>query len=380
MKILSGKNTLHDKNEMNKKDNDDLPFNDLPLLPPAKEQIESVVILKQLVKSSVALAELKGIINILPNPEILLNAVVLKEARASSEIENVITTQDKLYQALSAKGDQIDFSTKEVLRYREAMLFGFRTIQNKNILTINTIIEIQQILEENNAGIRKLPGTALRNSATGKVIYTPPDQTDVINSLLSNLEKFINLDEDEIPHLIKMAIQHYQFESIHPFYDGNGRTGRILNILYLIMTGLLEQPILFLSGYIIENKSEYYRLLHEVRTNNKWEDWIRYILKGVEITAKATIKQVTEINTLFEHTKEKTKNEIPKIYSKELIELLFEHPYSKSEYLENRLSISRITAAKYLKALENIGILQSKKVWKETLYINTALYELLTKY
>ena len=380
MKILSGKNTLHDKNEMNKKDNDDLPFNDLPLLPPAKEQIESVVILKQLVKSSVALAELKGIINILPNPEILLNAVILKEARASSEIENVITTQDKLYQALSAKGDQIDTSTKEVLRYREAMLFGFRTIQKKYILTINTIIEIQQILEENNAGIRKLPGTALRNSVIGKVIYTPPDQTDVINSLLSNLEKFINLDENEIPHLIKMAIQHYQFESIHPFYDGNGRTGRILNILYLIMTGLLEQPILFLSSYIIENKSEYYRLLQEVRTNNKWEDWILYILKGVEITAKATIKQVTEINTLFEQTKEKTKNEIPKIYSKELIELLFEHPYSKSEYLENRLSISRITAAKYLKAMENIGILQSKKVWKETLYINTALYELLTKY
>ena len=380
MTILSGKNSLHDKNEMNRKDNADLPFNDLPLLPPAKEQIESVVILKQLVKSSVALAELKGIINILPNPEILLNAVVLKEARASSEIENVITTQDKLYQALSAKGDQIDTSTKEVLRYREAMLFGFRTIQQKYILTINTIIEIQQILEENNAGIRKLPGTALRNSVTRKVIYIPPDQTDVINSLLSNLEKFINLDENEIPHLIKMAIQHYQFESIHPFYDGNGRTGRILNILYLIMTGLLEQPILFLSSYIIENKSEYYRLLQEVRTNNKWEDWILYILKGVEITAKATINQVTEINTLFEQTKEKTKNEIPKIYSKELIELLFEHPYSKSEYLENRLSISRITAAKYLKALENIGILQSKKVWKETLYINTALFELLKKY
>jgi Fic family protein len=253
-------------------------------------------------------------------------------------------------------------------------------IQKKNILTINTIVEIQQILEENNAGIRKLPGTALRNSVTGKVIYTPPDQKDVINSLLSNMEKFINLDEEEIPHLVKMAIQHYQFESIHPFYDGNGRTGRIINILYLIMSGLLDQPILFLSGYIIENKSEYYRLLQEVRTNNKWEDWILYILKGVEITAQATINQVTEMNTLFEQTKEKTRKEFPKIYSKELIELLFEHPYSKSEYLENRLSISRITAAKYLKALERIGILQSKKVWKETLYINTALFELLKKY
>jgi Fic family protein len=361
-------------------DNFEIPFNDLPILPPAKESIESVIILKQLVKSSVALAELKGIIHILPNPEILLNAVILKEARASSEIENVITTQDKLYQALSVKGHQIDLSTKEVLRYREAMLYGFRMIQKKNILTINTIVEIQQILEENNAGIRKLPGTALRNSVTGKVIYTPPDQTDVINSLLSNLEKFINLDEEEIPHLVKMAVQHYQFESIHPFYDGNGRTGRIINILYLIMSGLLDQPILFLSGYIIENKSEYYRLLQEVRTNNKWEDWILYILKGVEITAQATINQVTEMNTLFEQTKEKTRKELPKIYSKELIELLFEHPYSKSEYLEKRLSISRITAAKYLKALERIGILKSKKVWKETLYINTELFELLKKY
>jgi Fic family protein len=361
------------------KDNYEIPFNDLPILPPAKEFIESVIILKQLVKSSVALAELKGKIHILPNPAILLNAVILKEARASSEIENVITTQDKLYQALSAKGNQIDSSTKEVLRYREAMLFGTRTIQKKNILTINTIVEIQQILEENNAGIRKLPGTALRNSVSGKIIYTPPDQPDSIHSLLSNMEKFINL-EDEIPHLIKMAIQHYQFESIHPFYDGNGRTGRILNILYLIMTGLLEQPILFLSGYIIETKSEYYRLLQEVRTNNKWEDWILYILKGVEITAEATIKQVTEINTLFEQTKDKAKKEFPKLYSKELIELLFEHPYSKSEYLENRLSISRITAAKYLKSLEKIGILQSKKVWKETLYINTALFEVIKKY
>lgn len=361
-------------------DNFEIPFNDLPILPPAKEFIESVIILKQLVKSSVALAELKGIIHILPNPEILLNAVILKEARASSEIENVITTQDKLYQALSVKGHQIDLSTKEVLRYREAMLYGFRMIQKKNILSINTIVEIQQILEENNAGIRKLPGTALRNSVTGRVIYTPPDQTDVINSLLSNLEKFINLDEEEIPHLVKMAIQHYQFESIHPFYDGNGRTGRIINILYLIMSGLLDQPILFLSGYIIENKSAYYRLLQEVRTNNKWEDWILYILKGVEITAQATINQVAEMNTLFEQTKEKTRQELPKIYSKELIELLFEQPYSKSEYLENRLSISRITAAKYLKALERIGILQSKKVWKEKLYINTALFELLKKY
>jgi Fic family protein len=359
--------------------NNELPFNQLSPLPPIKELVESTVILKQLVKSSVALAELKGIVHILPNPEILLNAVILKEARASSEIENVITTQDNLYQALSAKGDQIDSATKEVLRYREAMLFGVDTIQKSQLLTQKTIIDIQQVLEANNAGIRKLPGTALRNSVTGNVIYTPPDQHDVINNLLKNLEQFINLDDDDIPHLIKMAIQHYQFESIHPFYDGNGRTGRIINILYLILTGLLQQPILFLSGYIIANKSDYYRLLQEVRTKSNWEEWILYMLKGVEITSKETIQHVSEINKLFEQTKEKAFQEIPKIYSKELIELLFEHPYSKSEYLEKRLNISRITAAKYLKALEEIGILNSKKVWKETLYINTELFELLRK-
>lgn len=359
--------------------NNELPFNHLAHLPPTKELVESTVILKQLVKSSVALAELKGIVHILPNPQILLNAVILKEARASSEIENVITTQDKLYQALYAKGDQIDSATKEVLRYREAMLFGVDAIQRNRLLTLKTITDIQEVLEENNAGIRKLPGTALRNAVTGKVIYTPPDQIDIINDLLKNLEQFINLDDDEIPQLIKMAIQHYQFESIHPFYDGNGRTGRIINILYLILKGLLEQPILFLSGYIIANKSDYYRLLQEVRTENNWEEWILYILRGVDITSRETIQQVLDINQLFEKTKEKVLQKIPKIYSKELIELLFEHPYSKSEYLEKRLNISRITAAKYLKALEEIGILNSRKVWKETLYINTELFELLRK-
>lgn len=353
-------------------------FNHLPFLPPAKNKIETIKVLRQLVKSSVALAELKGMVHILPNPEILLNAVILKEARASSEIENVITTQDKLYQALSAKGVKIDTATKEVLRYREAMLYGVNFIKKKSFLTTNAIIEIQKILEENNAGIRKLPGTALRNASTGKVIYTPPDNLDAINRLLRNYEKYIN-EEEDVPHLIKMAVQHYQFESIHPFYDGNGRTGRIINILYLIMSGLLENPVLFLSGYIIDNKSDYYKLLQEVRTKNNWEAWVLYILKGIESTAHETITQVTSINKLFDHTKEIVQKKIPKIYSKELIEILFEQPYCKSEYLENRLSISRITASKYLKELEKIEVLKSKKVWKETLYINTKLFDLLKK-
>jgi len=353
-------------------------FNDLPFLPPDQNKIETVKILKQLVKSSIALAELKGIVNILPNPEILLNAVILKEARASSEIENVITTQDKLYQALSTKGIQIDTATKEVLRYREAMLYGVNFISKKSFLTINAIIKIQEILEENNAGIRKLPGTALRNASTGKVIYTPPDNFDTLTKLLRNYEQYIN-EKDDVPYLIKMAVQHYQFESIHPFYDGNGRTGRIINILYLILSNLLENPVLFLSGYIIEKKVDYYKLLQEVRTKNNWEAWILFILMGIESTAHKTITQVNEINQLFNQTIELAQNKIPKIYSKELIELLFEQPYCKSEYLEKRLSISRITASKYLKELEKIEVLKSKKVWKETLYINLKLFDLLKK-
>lgn len=351
------------------------PFNDLPLLPPLREKIETVEILRQVVKSSVALAELKGIAHILPNPTILFNAVILKEARASSEIENVITTQDKLYQALSAKGIQIDSATKEVLRYREAVLTGYHFIQKKGFLNTNAIISIQKVLEENNAGIRKLPGTALKNSATGKVIYTPPDDHEKILNLLKNFEGYIN-EEDDISPLIKLAVQHYQFESIHPFYDGNGRTGRIINILYLILHGLLESPILYLSAYIIDNKADYYRLLQEVRTHQAWEDWILYILKAIEQTAKETIQQIKDINDLFQKCEDKIKTAL-KSYNKSLLEILFEHPYSKIEYITNRLKISRVTASKYLKELEKIGILQSKQVWKETLYINTELFLLL---
>ncbi len=354
----------------------DKPFNELPFLPPARDEIETVKLLRQLVASSVALAELKGLANTLPNPNILLNAVILKEARASSEIENVITTQDKLYQALSAKSAQADSATKEVLRYREATLLGFHFVRERGFLNTNAIIKIQKALEENNAGIRKLPGTALRNAATGKVIYTPPDDYDTILKLMKNLEEYLN-QEDDISPLIKLAVQHYQFESIHPFYDGNGRTGRIINVLYLIMHHLLESPILYLSEFIIDNKADYYRLLQEVRLKNNWEEWILYILKGVEHTAKQTIKQVHDINKIFLKTQAMIKERADMPYNKELLELLFEHPYSKIEYLVDRLKISRITASKYLKEMEKSGILQSKKIWKETIYINTELFELL---
>jgi Fic family protein len=356
----------------------DKPNNDLPFLPPDRKKIETVAILRQLVKSSIALAELKGLASTLPNPNILLNAVILKEATASSAIENVITTQDKLYQALSAKGIEPDPATKEVLRYREAALDGFKFIRQKGFLNTNAIIAIQKILEENNAGIRKLPGTALRNAVTKKVIYTPPDNYDTILALMKNLESYLN-EQDDISPLIKMAIQHYQFESIHPFYDGNARTGRIINILHIVLNGLLEQPILYLSDYIIGNKADYYRLLQEVRTKGNWEEWILYMLTGVEVTSRDTIAQIKSIQKLLIETQEIVKGQSPKSYDKELIEILFEHPYCKTEILIDRLKVSRITASKYLKQLAAIGILEPKQVWKETLYINSRLFSLLKK-
>lgn len=355
-----------------------LSLHDLPFLPPPQDKLETINVLRQLVTTSLALAELKGLAHTLPNPDILLNAVILKEAAASSEIENVITTQDKLYQALSAKGTQPDSATKEVLRYREAMLYGFRFIKKKGFLHTNAIVEIQQVLEENKAGIRKLPGTALRNAATGKVIYTPPDDHHTILNLMKNLEEYLNQTDDLSP-LIKLAVQHYQFESIHPFYDGNGRTGRIISVLYLILQGLLESPILYLSSFIIEHKSDYYRLLQEVRIKHNWEEWVLFILRGVAQTATETTHQIKEINKLFSATQEKIRKEAEKSYNKELLELLFEHPYSKIDHVTDRLRVSRVTAAKYLKELEKIGVLHSRRVWKETLYINTRLFDLLKK-
>jgi Fic family protein len=258
------------------------------------------------------------------------------------------------------------------------MLKGFSILQKKRFINTNTIIEIQKTLEHNNAGIRKLPGTALKNASTGKVIYTPPDNHSTILQLLKNFEEYLN-EHGEIPPLITLAVQHYQFESIHPFYDGNGRTGRIINILHLVLHGLLENPLLYLSAYIIENKRDYYRLLQEVRTKNNWEGWILYMLNGIEQSATKTIGQIKDINQLFEKTQEKIKKGLQKTYTKELLEVLFEHPYCKIENITQRLGISRITATKYLKELELLGVLQSKKIWKETIYINTGLYNLLKK-
>ncbi len=358
----------------------EIPNNALPPLPPNREIVESKSVLRQESKAAVALAELKGIANTLPNQSILINAIVLKEAKASSEIENIITTHDSLYQALIAKSFKPDSATREVLRYREALFEGFNFIHKKGFLSTNGIIKIQNILEENTAGLRKLPGTVLKNGATGKVVYTPPDDKNVISRLMSNLEKFLNEDDtDDISPLIKLAVQHYQFESIHPFYDGNGRTGRIVNVLYLMLKGLLDIPILYLSGFIINNKGEYYRLLREVTFSNKWEPWIIYMLQGIEQTAKDTIGQVNDINKLMNNTINIVKEKSPRIYSKDFIEVLFEQPYCKIDFLVERMKIERKAASRYLQNMEEIGILKAKKIGRENIYINTKLFDLFKK-
>ena len=354
-------------------------FNNLPMLPPKLAFVETIAILKQESKSAVALAELKGLTNTLPNPNILINAVILKEAQASSGIENVITTQDKLYQALYAKSAKPDVATKEVLRYREALLMGTQLTKERGFINTNGVLAIQRELEENNSGLRRLPGTALINDLTNEIIYTPPDNFETISFLMKNFEEYLNDEEDDVSPLIKLAIQHYQFESIHPFYDGNGRTGRIINVLYLILKGLLNEPVLYLSAYIIKNKGDYYRLLQEVRTKNNWEDWILYMLKGIEQTALSTIEQVNKINQLFNDTQKLVQERLPKIYSKDLIEQLFIHPYCKIEFLVENLKLNRKTSGSYLKSLEDLGILGAENKGKELIYVNNKLYKLLRK-
>jgi Fic family protein len=352
------------------------PHNDLQLLPPQAD-VETKRILNQAIASNRELARLKGYCALLPNEAILLNSIVLKEAKTSSEVENIITTHDKLYRALAENEREIDTATKEVLNYRSAIWLGYNELKNKGFLSLNTILEIQTELEGNDAGIRTLPGTSLINDRTGEVIYTPPDNKEIILKLLTNLETYINTENGTDP-LIKMSVMHYQFESIHPFYDGNGRTGRILNVLYLIQKGLIDTPILYLSEYILKDKNEYYRLLQRVRTEDAWEEWILFMLKTVEETATDTLAMIVSIMELLDKTIEKCKKELPKTtYSKELIEQLFVQPYTKIEFLVKENIAERRTASKYLKQLEEIGILESYKSWKETIYINKQLYELL---
>ena len=350
----------------------------LELLPYKNVDLKTEKILEQLALSSRALGELKGYANTIPNMHILINAVTINEAKDSSAIENIVTTHDDIYKVLTESGYKEE-NAKEVVDYRNAIWTGYEQIKKDGYINTNTIIKIQGIIEHNNAGIRKLPGTELKNSITGETIYTPPQNEEEIREYLKNLENFINNNEDNIDPLIKVCLIHYQFESIHPFYDGNGRTGRILNILYLVLNRLIDSPILYLSKYINKTKQEYYKLLNEVRTHNNFEDWIIYILKGIEITSKETIKLIEKIQNEMKNYKDEFRNKLPKIYSKELLESLFYEVYTKIFYIEKACNVTRITATSYLNQLEEIGLLVSEKIGRDKLYKNTRLIKLLSE-
>ena len=348
-----------------------LPFNDYDLKTPR--------ILEALNEASRSLAELKGFANSIPNQHILINAITINEAKDSSEIENIVTTHDSIYKVLTESGYK-DESAKEVVDYRSAIWRGYEIIKEKGFISTNVLVELQGMIEHNKTGVRKNPGTKLVNSKTGEVIYTPPQEEKEIRDLLKNLEDYINENEDEVDPLIKMALIHYQFESIHPFYDGNGRTGRILNVLYLVLNNLLDSPILYLSNYINKNKTEYYKLFTEFRENNNYEDWIIYILKGIEETSQKTILLIKQLQLMIEAYQEEFKTLLPKIYSDELLDSIFYEVYTRIPYIEKRCNITRQTAATHLNSLVNVGMLEYEKIGRESIYKNTRLIDLLQKY
>jgi Fic family protein len=345
---------------------------------PLDIDLETKKVLKALPSAHASLAELKGIATTIPNQIILLNTLGLQEAKDSSAIENIITTHDELYKSELKINTINSLNAKEVQNYIAALKKGFELTKKNHLLTNRIILEIQEELERNKAGFRKLPGTTLKNAATGEIIYTPPQNLDEIQRLMSNLESFINdKNLSDYDTLVKMAIIHYQFESIHPFYDGNGRTGRIINIIYLIMEGLQNLPILYLSNYIIKNKSDYYRLLQEVREKNNWEEWILFMIQGIEQTSKETITLIIQIRELMADFKQKLRDNY-KFYSQDLLNNLFKHPYTKIEFLMNDVHVSRLTASSYLNKLSEDGVLQKEKLGTGNYYINVPLFNLLS--
>ncbi|HZL10646.1 MAG TPA: Fic family protein [Prolixibacteraceae bacterium] len=345
---------------------------------PLPIDVETKAVLKSLPSAHAALAELKGIASTIPNQIILINTLGLQEAKDSSAIENIITTHDDLFKSELNLDSFKSLEAKEVQNYISALKKGFELIQSKGFITNSVILEIQKELEGNNAGFRKLPGTSLKNSSTGETIYTPPQDFSEINRLMSNLEKFMNdpsiCDYDPI---VKMAIIHYQFESIHPFYDGNGRTGRIINILYLIIEKLQNLPILYLSNYIIENKSDYYRLLQQLRDDEDWEEWLLFMIHGIEKTSRETIELIIQIKELMMNYKHKLRDNY-KFYSQDLLNNLFKHPYTKIEFIVTDLKVSRITAANYLNKLAEDGLLKKERIGTGNYYVNEPLFNLLS--
>ena len=354
-----------------------VPYNELPLLPPERE-LETREVLKKAITANKALAELKGAGELVPNQAVLIQAIGLQEAKLSSEIENIVTTNDELYRAFASAGQKAEPHTKEVLRYNDALWYGYYWLKDKkHPLTTNLFEELFRIIKESKSGVRKVPGTKLANNK-GAVIYTPPEGVNLLRDKLGNLEKYI-YKSDSVDPLIKLAVIHYQFEAIHPFTDGNGRAGRILNILYLIEQGLLEIPILYLSRYIIENKNDYYSGLRGVTENGDWEGWVLYMLNAVEQTAIDTKSKILAIRDLMNRDVEVVREKLPKIYSKDLLELLYRQPYCKISMLEQAGIAKRQTASIYLKELAGIGILRSIKIGRDVYYINDNFLNLLTQ-
>jgi len=346
---------------------------------PLNVDLETKKVLKALPAAHAALAELKGIASTIPNQNILINTLGLQEAKDSSAIENIITTHDDLYKSALNLDAFKSLQAKEVQNYISALKKGFELITKTGLLTNNIILQIQEILEANDAGFRKLPGTALKNADTGETVYTPPQDYEEIMALMANLERYINDSTmQDCDPLIKMAMIHFQFESIHPFYDGNGRTGRIINILYLILEKFQSLPILYLSNYIIKHKYEYYRLLQNVRDENLWEEWLLFMIKGVEQTSKETIELIINIKALMLDYKHRLRDNY-KFYSQDLLNNLFKHPYTKIEFAVNDLGVSRLTAASYLNKLADDKMLRKEKLGTGNYYINEELFKLLTK-
>ncbi|MFN5712282.1 MAG: Fic family protein [Bacteroidota bacterium] len=349
-------------------------YNDLPLLPP-KTDIETKSILRKTISAGRALAQLNGTLLNLPNPTLFLDTIYLQEAKASSEVENIITTNDELYKSLVADKKVENSATKEVLSYKEAVWLGLEQIKKKPFITTNLCVSIVQCIKQNTASIRNTSGTTLSNTK-GEVIYTPPSGESIIREKLTNLEKFINEDETIDP-LIKMALLHYQFEAIHPFAEGNGRTGRILLLLYLKLSGLLYTPAIYLSEYIIKNKTEYYKSLRSVTENNDWENYILYMLDMIEETSNKGLERLNKIINTMTKTSDEIKAKLPKIYSKDLVEILFRLPYTKRQHLIDENIGNPKTVGNYLITLEENGFLTSVKVGKEKLYLNHQLLKIL---
>lgn len=350
----------------------------LPLESLDPTRFDTPSILRKLASASRQLAELKGVAASIPNQGILINTLGLQEAKDSSEIENIVTTHDELFKDDLESQLPGSLAAKEVLRYRQALRVGFDHVRESGLLTLNHILQIQEVLEQNRAGFRKLPGTALKDERTGAIVFTPPQDTREIQRLMSELERFINgtVPFDADP-LIKMSLIHHQFESIHPFYDGNGRTGRIVNVLYLVKERLLDIPVLYHSSAIVRTKADYYRLLQAVRDEDAWEDWVLYMLKTVERTALQTIQTIHAIKQVLLDTKHRIREVHPKLYSQDLINNLFTHPYTKIEFIQRDLDVSRVTATKYLDTLAQDGFLLKRKVGRSNYYINIALNEVL---